>query len=147
VRKPVEFCFEFVSAYIDQKKIAIEKILSLSPDDKDWLAYIARLRQRNKEKYKYEVTHQAIDKDASWCEFLVKLRQDTSAKWPGAELQLRHVALAYKIEKLADFSKLTTDHLLAIKGIGKIRAYSLFEILATAGIFNTNVVSRTGETI
>lgn len=121
VRKPVEFCFEFSSAYAKSAK-----------PKKNSSALVVRLE---------------IDEDAAWQDFVNRLRQSRKPNWAQAEFKFRQIAIAYSLKRFLDFEYVTSAQMLAVKGIGKVWTYRLFEILGECGIFNNNVVSRTGETV
>lgn len=121
VRKPVEFCFEFSSAYEKQTK-----------SQKTTAAAAVKLE---------------IDDDAAWQDFVNRLRQSRKANWVQAECKFRQIAMKYSLKRFLDFEYVTSAQMLAVKGIGKVWTYRLFEILGECGIFNNNVVSRTGEIV
>lgn len=89
----------------------------------------------------------AIDKDEAWQLFVSKLRSSTKPKHRQAEKLFRQIAAEYSLTKLADFEKITSAQMLEVNGIGKQWVYALSEILAEHSIFNTTVLSRTGEQI
>lgn len=120
-RSPSEYCHEFVVA----KKAA----------------------ESSKKKAVKSAAALAIDKDPAWQVFVAKLKADSKAKRRSSEKLFRRVAETYSLETLTDFEKVTAAQLLTVPGVGKQWAYNLSEILAEFSIFNTTVLSRTGEQI
>ena len=122
-REPSEYCHEF-AANKAVAELALEKL---------GVSYPVQLE---------------IDKDEAWQEFLVKLKASTT--WPNrrqAEKLFRRIAAKYSLTKLSDFEKITSAEMLEVTGIGKQWVYQLSAILADSEIFNTTVLSRTGEQI